>query len=59
MDTLCIICRERKATVPDRNQQGRYVNRVCGQCHAARLMEDMKFIFGSKLKTGEKNMPDQ
>lgn len=39
---LCIICRERPATVPDRNRMGRLINRVCSPCHAARLAKDLQ-----------------
>lgn len=41
----CIVCHERKATVPDRDRQsGRLINRVCSQCHAQRLIGDLKQV---------------
>lgn len=41
---LCEICQTSPATVPDRNRGGRPINRVCGQCHAARLKADLTRI---------------
>lgn len=37
---LCVICKTRPATVPDRNRPGRPINRLCSECHATRLQED-------------------
>ena len=43
--SICIICREHPAEVPDRNSQSlRPVKRVCRACHAARLRSDLKHI---------------
>lgn len=40
----CIVCRERPATVPDRNQGGRLINRVCAECHRERLRDDLRHV---------------
>jgi hypothetical protein len=45
---LCIICREKPAEVPDRNQMGRPIKRVCRECHAARLRGDLKRIMDAR-----------
>lgn len=42
--TLCIVCRERPAEVPDRNRPGRPIKRVCKECHAKRLQDDLRRI---------------
>ena len=42
--TDCIICRKNPAEVPDREQMGRPIKRVCKKCHAARLTGDLKYI---------------
>lgn len=42
--SLCIVCRERKAVVPDRERMGRPIARVCRECHAERLRDDMRKI---------------
>lgn len=49
---VCEICKERPATVPDRNRPGRLINRVCSKCHGARLAGDMKRIiaFAEQLR---------
>lgn len=41
---MCIVCHVKPATVPDRNQMGRPIKRVCADCHRARLAEDLKRI---------------
>lgn len=38
---LCILCHQRPAVVPDRDQMGRPIKRVCRECHAARLRGDL------------------
>lgn len=48
MPKLCIMCHERKATVPDRERMGRPINRVCSQCHAERLRGDFERILAQK-----------
>ena len=40
----CIVCHEREAVLPDRNNPGRPVKRICRQCHADRLIGDLKAI---------------
>lgn len=37
----CIVCGKNPAAVPDRNRPGRPIKRVCLQCHARRLREDL------------------
>lgn len=46
----CIVCREREAAVPDRNRLGPHVNRVCRQCHQARLMRDIARVIEHERK---------
>ena len=41
---MCEICGEKPATVPDRKQVGRLINRVCSSCHSLRLAGDIKKI---------------
>ena len=41
---MCEICGEKPATVPDRKQVGRLINRVCSSCHSLRLASDIKKI---------------
>ena len=44
--SICIICREHPAEVPDRNSQSlRPVKRVCRACHAVRLRSDFNKRF--------------
>ncbi len=40
----CVVCHEREAAVPDRERMGRPIKRVCRQCHAGRLIGDLKTI---------------
>lgn len=40
----CNVCRVREAQVPDREQPGRPIKRICRQCHADRLIGDLKRI---------------
>ena len=49
---MCVICGENPATVPDREQMGRLINRVCGRCHVLRLRGDLQRI----LELREKRM---
>lgn len=37
----CILCRQRPAAVPDRNRPGRPVKRICRECHAERIANDL------------------
>ena len=41
---VCVVCHLRPPTVPDRNVMGRQVNRICSECHAARLRGDLKLV---------------
>jgi len=45
---LCIICKQRKATVPDRERMGRPILRVCSECHRERLRDDLSKILKQK-----------
>jgi hypothetical protein len=40
----CIVCGINKATIPDRERQGRPVKRLCLECHRQRLKEDIQYI---------------
>lgn len=48
---ICIICRERKATIRDRNEApwGKR-KRICQQCHENRLRNDMVDILEIEKK---------
>ena len=46
----CVICGERPATVPDRERMGRPINRLCTDCHGARLIGDLKFLQAAREK---------
>lgn len=50
---MCEICRAKPATVPDRERMGRLINRVCSDCHAARLRGDMEYIMAQRDKARE------
>lgn len=40
----CIVCRQREAVVPDRNRAPSRILRVCRECHAARLQDDLREV---------------
>ena len=44
MSRLCVVCNKRPAAVPDRNQMGRPILRVCRECHAERLRGDLAYV---------------
>ena len=50
MPKLCIVCRTRKPTLPDRNRMGRPIKRVCSECHRERLRGDLKQIMDDRDK---------
>lgn len=50
---LCRICHKRPPTVPDRETMSRPIKRICSECHAARLQEDMKRIAANHWKLSE------
>lgn len=52
---MCEICREKPATVPDRERMGRLIKRVCLSCHALRLVGDMKRIMELHEKRKARN----
>lgn len=41
--SLCIICHTKDATIPDRDS-GSSRKKLCGDCHAERLKEDLRRI---------------
>ena len=41
---MCEICGKNPAEVPDRERMGRPINRICRECHAKRLREDMGVV---------------
>ena len=47
---MCILCGQNKATVPDRNRQGRPVARLRVECHRDRLTNDMRDVVAEFLK---------
>lgn len=51
----CIVCGEREATVPDRNQGGigRRIKKVCSVCHQNRLKNDLVDILLIEKKRNE------
>jgi hypothetical protein len=46
----CVICHEREARVPDRDRPGRPIKRVCRECHAERLIGDLKVIMDEEKR---------
>jgi hypothetical protein len=40
----CTVCGIRSAVVPDRSRPGRPIKRVCKECHAERLREDLTLV---------------
>jgi len=53
--SLCVICRSRKATVPDRERMGRPVKRVCRECHTERLRRDLARVLELEAKRHERS----
>lgn len=49
----CVICHDKKATVPDRNMVGR-APRLCHDCHANRLAGDMRRILALRQQAERK-----
>jgi hypothetical protein len=47
---LCVICSKRPAEVPDRERMGRPIKRVCRQCHAGRLVGDLRELKAREQK---------
>jgi hypothetical protein len=41
MAKLCEVCNINNATIPDRERQGRLINRLCQSCHVKRLQGDL------------------
>ena len=48
----CVVCGERPATVPDRNEGGigRQRLKVCSKCHADRLKRDLAGVLAAEQK---------
>ncbi len=40
----CKICREKEATVPDRNKPWSDKPEVCSDCHSNRLRQDLAYV---------------
>lgn len=53
----CEVCRQRPATMPDRNRMGRLTPRICVECHLERLRGDMRRIV--EVRTKRKEAPDE
>jgi hypothetical protein len=53
---MCEICGKNPATIPDREQIGRLINRVCGVCHSARLRGDMVHIMECHKKRQQESL---
>lgn len=51
---LCELCKKKPATVPDRDRPGRLINRLCSDCHAARLAGDMETILRRHIAAGKR-----
>jgi cytochrome c553 len=47
---LCSVCHEREAKIPDRNRPTDRTLRICRQCHADRLIGDLKTIMEQTKK---------
>jgi hypothetical protein len=56
MPKLCELCQERPASIPDRNREGRPINRICSQCHRIRLAGDLRNVLVVEYK---KRHPDK
>lgn len=50
MPKLCILCKKNKAEIPDREQMGRPIKRICEKCHAVRIMTDFIKIINPLAK---------
>lgn len=50
MARLCILCELRPAELPDREQMGRPIKRVCRECHRRRLAGDLQVILAERDK---------
>lgn len=48
---MCVVCRERPAAVPDRNE-GCFARRkkVCRECHASRLAGDLRRVIRAQCE---------
>jgi hypothetical protein len=42
--TLCFLCHQHPAALPDRERMGRPIKRVCVECHRERLTRDLEKI---------------
>ena len=46
----CIICHEKEATIPDRNEPWYRRKKICTDCHVERLKNDFVNIVDAELK---------
>jgi hypothetical protein len=51
MPKLCVRCHVNNATVPDRENIGRPIKKLCIECHADDLKSDMQTIIALHKKT--------
>lgn len=50
-EQVCIVCRTRPAVLPDRYRSSRR-KKVCRECHADRLRDDLKRVLKAALGEG-------
>jgi len=50
--SLCIVCHNRPAQIPDRDKPGRPIKRICRECHVKRLQGDLKQIMAQNVPHG-------
>jgi hypothetical protein len=56
MEKRCIVCGVGPREVPDREQMGRPIKRVCRSCHRLRLVGDIREIL-LRLRSIRENNP--
>jgi|AMWB02.1.fsa_nt_gi hypothetical protein len=47
--SLCIVCHKKVATIPDR-YSGSSRKKLCPECHAERLKDDLRYIIAVETK---------
>lgn len=50
MPKFCILCGIRPPTVPDRNSMGRSIKKICSECHAENMRDDLKDVLERHLE---------
>lgn len=45
---VCEVCKLRPATIPDRERAGRLIDRICAECHMARLRGDLRRVLANR-----------